>query len=206
MIQAYQTEPFITLGLDVWNGSPTQVERMFLERTGTSYPLLLNASKVAGAFGLGHTSYVLVDHEGIVLYVSNFTLQDFSSREVHRAIQAALKVLAESQIIAGGPNTRAGEGESLPDRFALLANYPNPFNAATSIRVNLDIESELSLRIFDTAGHSVRLLLVERRSAGRFEVTWDGRDDNGRRVSSGVYFYRLSSPGRRATRSMVLLR
>jgi hypothetical protein len=189
----------------VWNGSPAQVERHFLSRTSTSYPLLLRASKVGGAFGLGHTSYVLVDHEGIVRYVSNFALQDFSSREVHRAIHAALKALAESKS-SGGPNTSTSERESVPDGFALLANYPNPFNAATSIGFSLDVESELSLRIFDTSGRSVRSLLVGRRGAGSLQVTWDGRDDDGRQVSSGVYFYSLGSRGRRATRSMVLLR
>ena len=203
MHQEFKNESFITLGLDVWDGSPSQVQRQFIERTKTTYPLLLHASGVGRLYGLGRTRYVVVDHDGVVRYINT---QPFAPPIIRQAISTSLKALAESQTSANGDDTSIGEWESLPEHFALLANYPNPFNAATIIRFRLGTETEVTINIFDAAGRSVRRLAAGRFGPGAFELTWDGRDDGGHLVSSGVYFYRLRAPGHRATRSMVLLR
>lgn len=122
-----------------------------------------------------------------------------------RAINASLTALAESQNSVG-TETSIGEQAALPGRFALLPNYPNPFNAETIIGFRLGAETDLTLRIFDAVGRSVRQLTVGRFSPGTFELAWDGQDDGGHQVASGIYFYHLNSSDHYETRSMVLLR
>lgn len=81
-----------------------------------------------------------------------------------------------------------------PDRFVLHQNYPNPFNPSTQIRYGLPVTAQVSLRIFNTLGQRVRDLMHEKQqTAGIYTVEWDGKDELGRSVSSGVYFYRLDA-------------
>jgi len=84
---------------------------------------------------------------------------------------------------------------NLPRSAVLYQNYPNPFNQRTIIRFYLpDIgvqPAEARLEIYDVLGRLVRSLVNERRYPGEYEVVWDGRDDSGSELSSGMYFYRL---------------
>ncbi|RMH89545.1 MAG: T9SS C-terminal target domain-containing protein, partial [Calditrichaeota bacterium] len=101
--------------------------------------------------------------------------------------------------------------ESVPERFFLSQNFPNPFNPTTTIPFGLPEEARVSLEIFNLLGQKVRTLLSrERLAAGYHRVVWDGLSDAGQRVASGIYFYRLiarSSRGKEfhRTRKMVLL-
>jgi choice-of-anchor B domain-containing protein len=90
--------------------------------------------------------------------------------------------------------------------FALQQNYPNPFNPTTNIDFVLPEAGDVSLAIYDAAGHRVRTLLRETRAAGPHSLTWDGTDDAGLRVASGVYFYRLEAAGVSETQRMTLLK
>lgn len=80
----------------------------------------------------------------------------------------------------------------IPTRFFLAPNYPNPFNPATQIRYELALTSKVRLQIFNTKGQVVRTLADGDMAAGAHQVVWDAHDDAGRRVASGLYFYRLS--------------
>jgi hypothetical protein len=90
--------------------------------------------------------------------------------------------------------------------FALAQNSPNPFNPTTAIRFSLAAESEVRLAIYDVAGRSVRTLVDGRLPAGGNEAVWDGRDDRGLPVASGLYFCHLVTPERTAMRKMVMLK
>lgn len=86
-------------------------------------------------------------------------------------------------------------GDGTPDAFALDGNYPNPFNAETTIRFSIPNVGELvpaRLVIYNAAGQQVLSLLEGDYGAGQYKVTWDGRDAQGRTVGSGVYTYRLT--------------
>jgi len=89
---------------------------------------------------------------------------------------------------------------------ALMHNQPNPFLRATVISYALPARTSVKLRIFDPAGRLVRTLLDGPSEPGLHTLTWDGRDDGGRVVSSGVYLYRLEADRVRDTRKMVLSR
>lgn len=91
--------------------------------------------------------------------------------------------------------------------FALHGASPNPFNPTTTIAFDLPATAPVSLRIFDASGRLVRALLTgSPGAAGRNEATWDGRDGSGRHAPSGVYLYRLQTPGHAATGRMTLMK
>ncbi|MBN1825051.1 MAG: T9SS type A sorting domain-containing protein [Candidatus Eisenbacteria bacterium] len=97
-------------------------------------------------------------------------------------------------------------GTAPPVRFGLLGNAPNPFNPVTEILFELPRAGEATLAIHDVSGRLVAVLSRGPRDAGTFRETWDGRDDSGRPVASGVYFARLRTAERSDTRKMVLVR
>ncbi|MEE9269160.1 MAG: FlgD immunoglobulin-like domain containing protein [Candidatus Krumholzibacteria bacterium] len=89
--------------------------------------------------------------------------------------------------------------------FRLFQNHPNPFNPSTTISYDVPLRTRVTLRIFDVSGGLIRTLVNGAQPAGRRSVTWDGRDNSGRRVASGIYFYRLHANGFSGTRKMVLI-
>jgi len=114
--------------------------------------------------------------------------------------------------------------EILPSYFALLQNYPNPFNASTTLNYTLpQVIGErykvkggpntshlipITLKVYNILGQVVRTLVDGKQRPGYYSIVWDGKDDNGMDVSSGIYFCRLEVEGLKAerTRKMVLLR
>jgi flagellar hook assembly protein FlgD len=86
-------------------------------------------------------------------------------------------------------------------------NVPNPFNPSTSIEYEVSESGFVSLKIYNVAGQLVKTLMDGQQAAGQVhEATWNGLDDAGQPVSSGVYFYKLTSKGFVKTRKMVLLK
>ena len=89
---------------------------------------------------------------------------------------------------------------------ALYQNFPNPFNPTTTISFYLPRLERVVLTIYDVEGRSVRRLVNENVTFGRTDVTWDGRNDNGERVGSGVYFSRLKAGNKVLTRKLTVLK
>ncbi|HCL30838.1 MAG TPA: hypothetical protein DIC52_20700, partial [Candidatus Latescibacteria bacterium] len=111
----------------------------------------------------------------------------------------------------GDPLTAVLATQSLPASFALHQAWPNPFNAttviATVIAFDLPLMSLVELTVYDVLGRRLRdLAPPSPLAAGRYEVRWDARDDDGRSVASGVYFYRLRAGASVATGRVVLAR
>lgn len=94
----------------------------------------------------------------------------------------------------------------VPHVFTLSQNAPNPFNPSTVIRFDLAVETPVRLGIYSAAGQKVRELASGRMGKGRHTIAWDGRDDAGTPVSSGVYLFRLEAGGRSEAKRMLLLR
>ena len=93
-----------------------------------------------------------------------------------------------------------------PKTNALLQNYPNPFNPQTTITFDIVNAERVNIDVFNVNGRIVRNLLNERRSGGRHSIQWNGRDNSGSTVPSGIYFYRITAGNFNATRKMILLR
>ena len=101
--------------------------------------------------------------------------------------------------------TDSGQG-GIPPAVYLAQNFPNPFNPVTTIRFGLGDRTHVRLQVYDVTGHLVKTLVDGERGEGEHSEDWDGRDGEGRAVTSGVYFYRLTAGPYVETRKMVLLR
>jgi hypothetical protein len=96
--------------------------------------------------------------------------------------------------------------EILPSEFAVSQNYPNPFNPYTSIRLSMPQAGRVTAELFNARGQRVRVLVDDFLTAGEHLLKWDGRNESGVDVASGVYFYRIEATGLSETRKMLLLR
>jgi len=104
----------------------------------------------------------------------------------------------------------------IPKQFALLPNYPNPFSAGggsafggnpeTRIKFQLPKNSYVIIAVYNVVGHQIRVLVDENKSAGHHNVVWNGKDDSGRLVPSGIYFCRFSASRYSGVNRMLLLR
>ncbi len=93
-----------------------------------------------------------------------------------------------------------------PALSALYPNFPNPFNPETTIRFSLGKTSRVKLSIYNTKGQLVKTLANDILTPGQHQKTWNGRDESGQAVASGVYFYRLDADNYRRTMKMVLMK
>lgn len=115
--------------------------------------------------------------------------------------------VTSATILIGSEKFVSGEiSNSLPDQFSLSQNYPNPFNPATNIDFALPHSGLVKLDIFNILGQTVATLVNREMDAGQYSIRWEGSDNGGRPVASGIYFYRLSSGTFSRTIRMVLLK
>jgi hypothetical protein len=96
--------------------------------------------------------------------------------------------------------------ENIPTSFSLKQNYPNPFNPQTIIEYELAKDCEVEMTVYNILGRKVRTLVKEIQKSGQHRVEWDGKDEKGKEISSGVYFYRIKTPEFSQAKKMVLLR
>jgi hypothetical protein len=155
------------------------------------------------------------DHHGIPVAVkSNSTdyglvLTDFP---LYFMDQGESEYLADAVMeLFGEPVSVGGNGESvyLPHVYSLSQNYPNPFNPSTTIRYDIPDGNGpvlVKVHIYDVRGRLVRRLVDRQMDPGRYQVHWDGRNDQRRSVSSGVYLYRIEAGDFTSTRKMLMIR
>lgn len=96
--------------------------------------------------------------------------------------------------------------DQLPDKFLLSQNYPNPFNPETKIDYTIKRRSNVTISIYNLIGQKINSLVNEEKPAGNYYVTWDGSDFAGKKVASGIYFYRLRADEYTETKKMILMK
>ena len=97
-------------------------------------------------------------------------------------------------------------GESLPHKFNLYPNYPNPFNPTTKITYDLVNTSDVRLEIYDLVGRKINTLVNQIQNAGHYSIIWNANDQVGNQVSAGVYLFRLQADKQTLTRKMILMK
>ena len=97
-------------------------------------------------------------------------------------------------------------GSTLPEKYGLNANFPNPFNPVTFITYDLAGDGQIDLSIYNIVGRKVKTLVNSYETAGRKATAWYGVDDSGNPLSAGMYFYRLTAGGKVFTKKMVLMK
>ena len=106
------------------------------------------------------------------------------------------------------PNDGSDPGTQItPDFYGLRQNYPNPFNPSTSISFAFDKDSNVELIIYNIKGRKIRSIFNDRIYADQINTAvWDGKDVDGKEVSSGVYFYKLITETKEYTRKMLMVK
>jgi hypothetical protein len=115
--------------------------------------------------------------------------------EVRNSLNAALNV-----------QKKKGEGEGVPETYTLQQNYPNPFNPTTTIEYAIPAAGRVTLEVYNMLGERVASLVDNMQEAGFYRVGWDGRDNNGAAVATGVYLYRVKSGDFSSVRKLLLLK
>ena len=96
--------------------------------------------------------------------------------------------------------------ESLPNNYKLKQNYPNPFNPKTTITYQLPNSADVSLKIYNINGQLVRTLVKDNLESGTYSILWDGNDDSGKTLASGIYLYKLEANDYSESHKMILLK
>jgi len=146
--------------------------------------------------------------------ISRFTLTPL---EYHQAESKKYKLQALIDVIEKGNESEesslsGSSAGTLPKVFSLRQNYPNPFNPSTTIQYEIPEQDNeetkvlVRLNIYSIRGRLVRTLVDEEKKSGFHKVQWDGRDERGELVSSGIYLYRISAGDYVSTRKMTILK
>ena len=131
----------------------------------------------------------------------------YEDQLVERDVEIVDEVMEYNIYLEGeGPPVALDDDLSMPLSFALHANYPNPFNPATTIRFDLPEAGRVSLIVYDVLGREVKFLVSRELVSGFHEAEWDGTDESGRLVSAGIYLYRIRAGEFTQTQKMLLLK
>ena len=109
-------------------------------------------------------------------------------------------------IFTPSSNTFRKSSANIPFTYELSQNFPNPFNPITNIRYSIPKNSIVSLAIYDILGRQIIQIIDKEISAGMHNVQWDGKNNSGEYVSTGIYYYKLETDKFVKTRKMVLLK
>ncbi|MCB0266773.1 MAG: choice-of-anchor D domain-containing protein, partial [Calditrichaeota bacterium] len=122
------------------------------------------------------------------------------------SIEKNVVIVSHSATILPKSPQATEEIAAVPETFELRQNYPNPFNPTTTIQFGLPVDAMVSLNIYNARGQLVKALANGTMPAGVHQIAWNGTDEGGTLVASGMYFYMLQSGDFRETRRMILLK
>ena len=105
-----------------------------------------------------------------------------------------------------GTAVHSAKKNVIPKNFALKQNYPNPFNPTTEIAYDLPKTTHVKLAVYNMLGQKVATLVDAKMPAGAYTVTWNGKDDRGRQMGSGIYIYQIEAGKFKATKKMLLMK
>jgi len=212
IIGVYKVDNSWTESGITWSNQPNfstlAVDSVFLGPVVPPYPGYVSwdgakmASLVQGWVGGTIPNYGVVVKAPIEFGTSARLMKMFKSREAVTITQRPILIV--QYITATGVQD---EGSNNPSGLELEQNFPNPFNPSTMIRYTLPKETNIGLTIYNIKGQLVCKLVGGRQSAGSHIVHWNGKDEHGMAVSSGIYIYQLNTPsGIQKTRKMLLLK
>lgn len=152
---------------------------------------------------LGLLQTELTDGEGQAIFNLNL---DLDTRYLVSVIKDGYYTVTKEIIPSIATDVDDDLNEGLPTSFALSQNFPNPFNPTTHINFELPRSSDVQLEIYNVIGQKVTTLADGNYPAGVHTLLWDGRNNSGEKVTSGIYFYRLVAGDFKATKKMLLLK
>jgi hypothetical protein len=182
--------------------------RALIEKDGKPWDPKVWPMAPTGPDSLAAVRYVGTNHASVYFAFNLYYIQEPARRAA--VLGRALDWLASTatSLLASNQEGGAPAMQRIPDRLEMGQNYPNPFNPATRIEVGFPAKHNepVSLRIFNVRGQLVRNVFTGVKPAGFHVFDWNGTDDRGMPVASGIYFANLVSGQTRLTRKMVLLK
>lgn len=193
------------------------------EKVPTGGLFELNAFDVSPVMGEGIYTYVSIDSTnssfqgagmgleciggdfGVI--VLNFPLYYMDSLEAQELMENAMESFGEEPYLYVDKDLPGGR-PGVPQVFSLGQNYPNPFNPSTTIHYSIpgSANERVSLKIYDLRGRLVRTVVDEVKRPGAYLVHWDGRDDRGEEVGSGIFLYTIRAGNFKSTKRMTIIR
>jgi len=120
--------------------------------------------------------------------------------------ESRLSFSSDAMLNENAQSLGAVEVRAIPTVFALEQNFPNPFNPSTTIRYQIPNDNHVNLVIYNVQGQRIRTLVSSEQKAGYYQIVWDGRNEAGQTVSSGLYLYRVQAGSFVATQKMLMLK
>ena len=190
----------------MWDGTAEQLRTRWRLGKGVTMPLLLKASQMATAYGQTYQTFAIIDHEGTFRLKTKSLIPMEDLRDEVVLALADLPPIEEEVVEVVETAVETSDQASVPQAFALAQNAPNPFNSNTVIRFALPQPSQVELTIYNLLGQPVATLVQGPSAAGTFSVRWDGRNQAGHELTSGVYLYQLRADEYTEVRKLLLLR
>jgi hypothetical protein len=202
--------------MQVWTDLPLIFEVVHPEEVNLG-PQTIDITVTSGGMGVADAFVCLTLHDR-TMYEGETDAEGYLSAEVNLDDVGEMSVVVtrtgylpyEGNItVSLAADVNQDENSAGIESFELSQNYPNPFNPVTSIHYSVSNKSKAthtSLKIYNILGQQMRTLVDGFQKAGNFEVIWDGRDDEGNNLSSGIYFYTLVADDYRSTRKMTFLK
>ena len=212
-VQAARTKPHIHQAWDGFHKTAGQWVRMNPDRA--------YAHSVNSDYGLNFPDNRAQDEPGDWIYIRDWgfpagpgtradiwlaSVAEMADRVQENNWEVDLDSVFYPVLVESGETGVKADGNLSPPGFRLEQNYPNPFNPQTAIGYQLSAMGKVELRVINIRGQCVRTLVSEEKPPGKHIVIWDGKDDLGKSVISGLYFCRLVSDKRIQTQKMTLLR
>ena len=156
-------------------------------------PILTQGSFFAGIQEFANSPAIGLDEDSF-----GFSYSDVSGWELLETGNIMVRTIVDS-------NPTGTELELIPNKPVML-NYPNPFNPETTIKLDLPGSGKITLKVYNTKGQLVKTLIDNYNIAGIFTVVWNGTNNVGAQVSSGIYFYKLEASGYTEVKKMILMK
>ncbi len=152
-----------------------------------------------GSFFTGIQEFVNSSAIGLDESSSGYSYTDETGWELLETGNIMIRTIVDS-------NPTGTEPELIPNNKPAMLNYPNPFNPETTIKFDLPESSKITLKVYNTKGQLVKTLIDNFKTAGISTVIWNGTDNAGIQVSSGIYFYKLEASGYTEVKKMILMK
>jgi flagellar hook assembly protein FlgD len=178
---------------------PTPVTEKFLIQVNSSEAGKVHVA-MAGIEGINSQSQILLLRFEVLA----------SSKQKQSTQLILVRALANDRIVKTipGGEVRFTDTKSkiIPGNFALFHNYPNPFNSSTQIEFQLPQSAHVSIKIYNLRGNEIRTILNENKPAGSYRITWDGKNNHGTAMPSGIYMLQLKSNGYVQSKKMIMMK
>ncbi|NIM19235.1 MAG: S8 family serine peptidase [Candidatus Latescibacteria bacterium] len=180
--------------------------REFYEKEGKPWDPKLWPMAPTGPDSAAGVRYVNTTHASVYFSFNLKYIQEESRRAA--VLDRVLNWLDTAMSSEGVELAAENMTPEIPDRLTLWQNYPNPFNPVTTIKVGIpnDLKGSVSLKIYNVTGQLVKTVFVGRKPAGVYTFQWDGTNNVGQTVSTGIYFARFAAGDMKLTRKMILLK